>query len=196
MLVNLDKKIAFLAMTKTASTSVEAALKPHADIIFTGDSRVKHISARKFRRFMKPYLTNMGHEVETCCLFRDPTDWLFSWYCYRGRPQMTGRAESTMEMSFAAFAEDYLSRPETAKGIGRPSRFVTDRTGEVIVDRIFKYESLPTFVRFLEDRFDVPLEIGHLNMSAKRDRQVTADLETRLKTYFAPEYAILRDAIG
>ena len=196
MLVCLDKKLAFLAMTKAASTSIETALTPHADIIFSGDSRVKHISARKFRRFMKPYLTNMGHEVETCCVFRDPIDWLFSWYCYRARPQLAGMPESTADISFANFAEDYLARPERNKGIGRPSRFVTDQTGAVIVDRIFRYDALPTFVSFLEERFETPLEIARMNTSETRDRQIAADLDARLKTYFAPEYAILDGAIG
>ncbi len=195
MIISIERNFAFLAMTKAASTSIETVLSPHADVIFQQDSRFKHMSARKFRRFMQPYLRNMGHDsIETHCVFRDPIDWLHSWYCYRARPGIIGKPESTAKVTFEKFVIDYLAKPEQSKGIGRPARFVTDRNGELIVDHIFLYDDLPKFIDFLENRFDTKLELPKLNVSTPRHRDLSTSIRKQAVTYFAPEYEIIAQA--
>ncbi|MEO0999887.1 MAG: hypothetical protein AAFW69_04670 [Pseudomonadota bacterium] len=167
MLVSIRHRLAFLAMTKAGSTAVEAALAPHCEISFGGDPRIKHMTARKFDRFMRPYLKSVGAEdVETVCLFREPTAWLGSWYRYRQRPELTGRAQSTAGLSFAEFVEGYLSDPQpTFAQVGRPARFVEGRGERPGVDRLFRYEAFDRFAAFLSDRIGAEIRFGQLNVS-------------------------------
>lgn len=184
-------------MTKAASTSIEMALSPYCDMAYYGNSRIKHLSYRKYQRFVQPYLASLGYDdIETCCLMRDPVDWLFSWYRYRTRGAVAGKSQSTAEISFDEFVSIYLARPDNSKGVGRPSRFVANKSGEPSVDHIFKYENLPVFIQFLEERFGEPLLLDRLNESPIKEFTLAPDLKSRLQEYFAPEYEIYENARG
>ncbi len=197
MLISIDKKITFLAMTKTASSSIEAALQPHCDIAYYGNSRTKHISYRRYNRFIVPYLNSLGHEgLETTCLMREPISWLFSWYRYRQRPEIAGRKLSTAEITFDEFTAIYLSQVSKGPGIGRPSKFVADKNGTPAVDHIFKYENLPVFTAFLEERFQCKLRFAHLNASPRADYALSPAMNSQLRAFFAPEYTIYEAARG
>lgn len=184
-------------MTKAASTSIELALSPYCDMAYYGNSRIKHLSYRKYQRFVQPYLASLGYDgIETCCLMRDPVDWLFSWYRYRSRAAVNGRPQSTADMSFDEFVSIYLARPDNSKGVGRPSRFIANKNGEPSVDHIFKYENLPVFISFLEERFDTTLLLDRMNESPTRDFALSPDLKSKLQEYFTPEYEIYENARG
>ena len=55
MLLAPNKGFVFLAMTKAASTSIEDAFAPHAQIVTRG-IQFKHTRYARFQRFMQPYL--------------------------------------------------------------------------------------------------------------------------------------------
>ena len=192
MLISLKEKLAVLAMTKTGSTSVEAALAPYCDIIFTKDPQTKHMNLRRFERFLRPYLKSAGHgRVETCCLFREPVDWLGSWYRYRSRPALKGNPNSTAEISFAAFVHAYLSdeQPDFAR-VGRQSEFVSDKSGQIGIAHLFAYENFDQYARFLGDRFSRPLDIGTANRSPSGDLYLPPDLRSRLEEALSADFEI------
>ncbi len=195
MLISIEKKIAFLAMTKAASTSIEMALAPHCDIAYYGNSRVKHISYRRYSRFVAPYLASLGYkDIETTCLIREPVDWLFSWYRYRSRPEIAGKPQCTEGLSFDEFASLYLSGSPMTKGVGRPSKFVADKDGTPSITHIFKYENIPAFQKFIEGRIGEALHFDRLNESPTRDFAVSPETRSRLTDFFAPEYEIYESA--
>ncbi len=195
MLISIDKKFAFLAMTKAASTSIEMALAPHCDIAYYGNSRVKHISYRRYSRFVSPYLASLGYtDIETCCLFREPVDWLFSWFRYRSRPEISRRPQSTAKLDFDTFAGLYLDGDPITKGVGRPSKFVAGKNGAPAVTHIFKYDNMAEFQAFVENRIGTPLHLDRLNMSPARDFALSPGTRSRLTGFFAPEYKIYRSA--
>lgn len=197
MLISIENKIAFLAMTKTASTSIETALFPYCDMAYYGNSRIKHISYRRYNRFVAPYLNSLGYrDIETTCLIREPISWLHSWYRYRSRPAITGKAHSTAGLSFDEFATLYLSNSPLTKGVGRPSKFVADKDGNPAVDHIYKYENLPAFQNFMEERLQEPLHFERLNESPYMDFFLANDIKSRLTEFFAPEYEIYECAKG
>ena len=197
MLISIEKKITLLAMTKTGSSSVEHALAPYCDIAYYGNSRTKYISYRRYSRFVVPYLNSLGFEnMETTCLIREPISWLFSWYRYRARPEIAGRRNSTADISFEEFATIYLTQTSKGPGIGRPSKFLADRDGKPAVDYVFKYENMPMFTRFLEERFQTTLDIPQLNASLERKFELSEHCQSRLQAFFAPEYEIYESAIG
>lgn len=197
MLISIEKNIAFLAMTKTASSSIEETLLPFCDIAYYGNARTKHISYRRYNRFVVPYLQSLGHNnIQTTCLFREPISWLFSWYKYRSRPEIAGRRNSTSDISFDEFVSIYLSESFIKMGIGRPSKFVSDKAGHPAVDYIYKYENMPAFTKFLEGQFQTQLSFPHLNASPMHTFSLAPSLHKELQNFFIPEYDIYETALG
>ncbi|MBL4874559.1 MAG: hypothetical protein JKY41_14530 [Rhodobacteraceae bacterium] len=195
MLISLNKKLTFLAMPKAASTSIEMALSPHCDIAFINNPRVKHIRYRRYKRFILPYIVQSGFgPLETTCLFREPTDWLFSWYRYRSRDKIKSKLQSTANMSFDDFVSRYIDGDANVFDIGRTSLFVIDHDGIPAVDYIYRYESLPAYIKFLEARFEEKFNLEYLNESPKRDFSLSAQLKTQLEQFLTPEYEIYETA--
>ena len=195
MLISLSKNLTFLAMPKTASTSIELALFPYCDIAFINNPRVKHIRYRRYKRFIMPYIENSGlGPLETTCLFREPIDWLFSWYKYRSRDKISAKQQSTAQMSFDEFASRYINQDLVIADIGRSSTFVAGPDGQPAVDHIFKYDNLGSYVTFLETRFDQKFELEHLNVSPKREFSLSSQIAKQLEKFLAPEYDIYESA--
>ena len=191
MLISLSKNLTFLAMPKAASTSIELALFPHCDIAFVNNPRVKHIRYRRYKRFIMPYIENSGFgPLETTCLFREPIDWLFSWYRYRSRDKISDKLQSTAQMNFDEFASRYINQEPVIADIGRSSVFVAGPDGQPAVDHIFKYDNLDSYVAFLESRFDQKFELEHLNASPKREFSLSSQIRKQLEEFLTPEYEI------
>ena len=178
-------------MPKTGTTAVESVLAPQCDMVFAGDPRVKHMTHRRFARYIVPYLVEMGaDDVETACLIREPEDWLRSWYCYRGRPALDGHVNSTADLSFSAFVAAYMQtpRPRFAQ-VGRQARFVSDTDGMLAVKHLFKYENFAAYTAFLEDRFGTRIALPRVNVSPERDAPLDPALRRELQDMLADEYA-------
>lgn len=195
MLISISKKLTFLAMPKAASTSIELALAPHCDIAFKNNPRVKHIRYRRYKRFILPYIDQSGFgPLKTTCLFREPTEWLFSWYRYRSRDKIKDKPQSTADMTFDEFVRRYMTDEETVSDIGRTYRFVMNNDGSIGVDYIFRYENLNEYMNFLESRFEQKFKLEHLNKSPQRDFDLSRKLKTQLEEYLSPEYDIYETA--
>lgn len=195
MLISMKQKLAFLAMPKTASTSIERALAPHCDIHYRKLPRVKHMPYRRFNRFLTPYLNEIGFpDIETTCLFREPVSWVFSWYRYRSRPAILGKPESCAHLSFEEFVIGYTGEYEDFPRFGRQAHFVAGKDDKPAVDHIFRFENLPEYVMFLEERFQTKLEIKHLNASPVMPFDLSKSATGRLERYLASEYEIFETA--
>ena len=195
MLISIDKRLAFLAIPKTGTTSIEKTLGKHCEIRFGRSPRTKHMNAQIFERFMRPYLTAIGAgDTETVCVVREPVDWLGSWYRFRSRKGFSRGPKSTKGVSFAEFIEAYLAtpQPEFAK-IGRQSGFVAGKNGEPVVTHMFRYENLPALVDFLDKRFGKPMQLPKANVSPPAEMQLPPALRTRLETERADDFALYAD---
>jgi hypothetical protein len=173
MLLSVKHKFAFLCVPKCGSTSVERALKPHADIRLAGHPSLKHISARTFENTIRPMLrkTDPKREIETFCIVREPIEWLSSWHRYRARAQLNDPSHShhrhhTGGLTFRQFAEAYLSpeQPEFAR-LGSQHSFVTLNNGSQGVDRIFRLDQMDMLADFLSEKIGKTIEIPKLNRS-------------------------------
>lgn len=198
MILLLRHSLAFLALPRAASTSVEAALLPFADLAATGDPRVKHMNFRRFSRFVLPLAAAYGVErVETVCLVREPVAWLASWYRYRRRAGAVAAGKHTRDLSFAAFAEAWLSdSPPAFAAVGRPSRFVAGRDGRPGVDRMFRFEALPAFGAFLSARLGRDIALPHLNAAPEEAAELPAPLAARLRDALAEDTRLWEAAEG
>ena len=192
MLVFWRAKLVVLAVPKTGTTALEAALLPHADAAILNPPDKKHVTARRYRNQLAPFFENRGtRRLETMAVIREPLDWLMSWYRYRARPEIAGSEASTAAMSFDAFVEGWLSDPEPEFArVGRQSRFVSNDRGEVIVDHLFRYEALEDAVGFLEARLGVSLDLPRRNVSPQLPLSLSPALETRLRDEAEADFAL------
>lgn len=196
MLISLKNNLCILAMPKTGTTAIEAALAPYCDMVFTKDPRVKHMPLPRFTRFIAPYLREIGQSgIETTCLIRHPEAWLGSWYRYRARPALNGHENSTAGIEFEDFVAAYLAETKPAFArVGRPARFVGADQGRPGVTHLFKYENFPDWQRFLEARFGTSLDVPRKNVSPARDLSLSAPMRRALETRLAEDYALYENA--
>lgn len=192
VLIFLKKKIVIFAMPKTGTTAVEAALGAKADLVFAGDPRNKHMTVRKFDRFVRPYLASLEYDaLETVAVMREPVNWLASWYRYRTRDALMGQRNSTAGISFDAFCRDYThADPPPRANVGRQARFLNAKDGALGVDRLFRYEDFGAFTRYLERRFGHSITLEQKNISPRMDLSLPSETEAQIKEYLADEYAI------
>ncbi|MGB0497885.1 MAG: gamma-glutamyl kinase [Rubricella sp.] len=191
MIASASRGIAILAMTKTGTTALEEALAPHCDIVITGPPPLKHMPLRRFDRRIRPLLEKENRRIETACLFREPIDWLGSWYRYRARDTIPDRSKSTAGMSFEAFVEAYLQdEPPAYARVGRPARFVSRHDGRPGIDHLYRYEAFGAFCQVLQDRFRVRIMTERRNVSPAGALSLSAALRSRAERFLAAEYEI------
>ncbi|MSU91437.1 hypothetical protein GE300_17800 [Rhodobacteraceae bacterium 2CG4] len=192
MLLNIDGRFAYLAMTKTGSTSVENAIRRHCHVMFTRHHRATHMPAHHFERFLRPWLDESGiADIDTVCQLRHPVDWLESWWRYRTRPGDWEPEVSTDGIDFARFAEEFVAgedRPYLR--LHRPQSFLCDAGGRLLVDIVFRFEDMDLFSGFLSDRLGRAVKIERHNASPRRRARLSRPLRARLEAHFAPELEI------
>jgi hypothetical protein len=183
-------------MPKSASTSIERALTPHCGFVVTDPPSLKHANYKGFMRLYAPILRKKCSlprtDYEVVCIMREPISWLNSWYRYRSREGLaraaTGRrVRYTGGMTFPDFLEAYLQdTPPPFARVGDPFAFVTQRNGRVGVDRIFKFEELESFRRYISTRLKVEITIPTTNVSPTRDYDVPGPLLARVREKLGP----------
>lgn len=197
MLVSPRHKFIFLSNHKCASTSIIGALKPHCAFVAESDHRLRHTKYREFQQFILPFLEHrLGPEVsdyKIYCLFREPTDWLYSWYRFRSRPKLQGEKERyTGGMAWQDFLAEALEpRPAPFATVGRQAAFVTGLDGKTEGLTLFAFEALESFWCDVSGRVGRALDLPRLNMSPKRDETAPSDADrARCRQVLAEEYAI------
>jgi len=194
----------FLATTKSGSTSIETAFLRHSQMSLQKPPAIKHTPYAGFQRFLQPFLNSNGfprESYEVVCAFREPIDWLSSWWRYRSREKLANPTDPmhrnyTGDVSFEQFARAYMEGREQFAQVGRPSRFVQPRPGEAEVDRIFRYDRLDLLVEFLCEKVGEEVDVGSANTSPERSVSLSKECEIELREFFAPEYRIYERAIG
>lgn len=200
MLVCLHKKVAFLSMPKCASTSIENVLFPYSQIAFTGYPKIKHVNYKGYVSKVEPIIRSAGVDpksITTFCLFREPLEWLKSWYRYRAREELSNpnnprHKNYTGNISFQEFVEGYIngSNEPWAK-IGRQSNFISDREGNVGVDKIFRLDQQDLVEEFLGECFDSKINIPRKNVSPKAmDYNLDPRVEEEVTSFLKREYEI------
>jgi len=194
MLLSIDGRFAYLAMTKTGSTSVENAIRSDCPIFFSRDHRVTHMPAHHFERFLRPYLKECGFAgIDTVCQIRHPVDWLESWWRYRSKPGDWEREVDTSDVSFEAFALGFIEGADAPylNHIHRPQAFLCDDAGTLQVDIVFRYEEMDVFAAFLSARLNRQVSFKRHNTSPRRMwTRLGRNAKARVEAYFAPELDI------
>ncbi len=201
----------FLAMPRAASTAIEHAFRPYAQVSQQNRSTsIKHTGYAEFQRFLQPWLELKGFprdSYEVVCVFREPIDWLESWWSYRSREQLADPAHRNHRnyaghLSFEQFARAYMKGEEQAvrledpSGVRRPSKFVRPNPGQAGIDHLFRHDRLDLLADYLCEKVGEEVEVSVRNASPERSSSLPEDCERALRRFFIPEYEIYERAIG
>lgn len=194
MLAMTGAGFVFLSMPKAGSTAIQRHFSRHAEVLFRQPPGMKHMSAATFENTMAPWFDRFGRprsSYETVCLVRHPVDRAESWWRYRSRPEASS-AKSTDDMPFATFAEQLVAGEVP---LGTAWNFVTTMQGEVLVDRIYRYEHLADAADWMADKLGIePPEIDRANVSPSRDSDVDAGVREMLEQHFAADVSLWETA--
>jgi hypothetical protein len=188
-------------MPKCASTSTEAILRHYGDITTGSDPSIKHVNLKTYERFFKPFLekvqskhARLAGDIETICLFREPIDWLNSWYRYRTRENLArtprGKTKSTANISFLEFAQEYVKpQPAAFAKVGRQINFLKNKNGQIGKVTVFRYDDYVQFLDYLSHKVGEKLEAPRLNVSpsSPSDKDERPDF---LYDYLKEEYEL------
>ncbi|MFT5639144.1 MAG: hypothetical protein ACI861_001970 [Paracoccaceae bacterium] len=196
MMIFWKENLAFLAVPKTGSTAIEAALEPYSSVSFIRPPKFKHMTHKRFNRFMRPWLEIEGvKSIETFAVMREPVSWLGSWYRYRGRDELIGHANSTHSISFDEFIDAYLgegARPAYAT-LGSQAQQLSRKQGETGITHLFRYEDMDHIRTFLSNRFSRKLEFSHCNVSPDMPLDISPKNQRRLEEKHAFDFATYDD---
>lgn len=196
MLYFEKQNLVLFATPKTASTSLEAALAPMADIVLQGDPRIKHCTFHRYKwRFEKFLMIFKKSPPETVALIREPEDWLNSWFRFRHGSWLNDTPRSTRGKSFDDFVDGYLSdpKPEFA-AVGSQAAFLTHPVQDDHVQTLFRYDAMPEFLSWLESRLECTLDLPQKNISPTMDTTLSAPLRAKLRNGCSRDYALYESA--
>jgi hypothetical protein len=198
MLIAPARGFVFLAQTKTGSTAIESAFGPYAQIVQKNSPQLKHTRYARFERFLAPFLAASGwprESYEVVCAFREPIDWLHSWWRYRSReaiadPSHRAHKNYTGNISFEEFARAYINGTHGFARVGRQAKMVRARPRQHGIDRIFRYERLDLLIEFLCEKVGEEVEVGRSNVSPEVPYELSEECERELREYLTDEYRI------
>jgi hypothetical protein len=193
MLVFWKQALVFLSVPKTGTTAWEEALAPHASIAVLDPPELKHAPLYRYNRFFRPMFEKVGpaQPMETLAVVREPISWLGSWYRFRRRPSMAGKANATFEVSFDDFVAAYLQGdPPAFANVGSQAKFLEPRPNGTAVDHFFRYEDQAALLAFLEARLGLQIALPRSNVSPQMDLSLSAETERRLRRKYAEDFAL------
>ncbi|MDF1602674.1 hypothetical protein [Nocardioides sp. YIM 152315] len=184
----------FLAASKAGSTSVQRALRPYAHLEIRTPPSDKHMPPRRFEAEVAPRLARDGFprsSYATIAMVRHPLELVTSWWRYRSRPDLDGKDRSTADVTLDEYAEQVMAGEG---GFTRPSVWLSDDTGTVLVDRLWRYDHIDALLAWVGDRVGSPLALRRLNQSPERPAELDPGVRRRLEDFFAAELAIYAGA--
>ena len=185
MIISDSHNFAFIATTKTGSTSIEKHLSPYRaehKITHLDGSYNKHCSLKIiYEKF--PFI----EDYFKFAIVRNPFDWVVSWYFYRKtRPNKN----NTKNISFKEWLVDENSSAYNIEGIGLTlSQYdIITCNKNIKINFIGKFENLQKDFNIICDKIGIPRqELPHVNKSKHKHYTEYYDEET--KQIVAEKYA-------
>lgn len=200
MLVSSRHKFVFLSNRKCASSSLVHSLQPFCDVIMASDHRLRHTSYSEYQQYLLPYLVNMigdeVHDYKVYALFREPLDWIYSWYRFRCRKEISPEVqpdhwEYAGYVSWQEFmAETLKDEPREFASIGRQSRFVTSVHGGLEGLTLFRFDEVNSFVEHMSSEIGKQIELVRFNVSPKIEAQPNTRDMRRARKLLKQEFDI------
>lgn len=194
MLISVKKRFVFVANTKAASTSIEAALARQAEISRPGGPQEKHTPLAFVRweyRFLFTAPETPFDGFFKFGVMREPMDWIESWFRYRKGNKVASPLPASM--SFAEFWDqgDWNIRRRDGAPYAQSDMFV-DQHGQLLADLVLPYHRLNEVLPRVFQALGIAAEVSHLNVSALKsvDDSLTPALRDRMRAHYAADYAL------
>jgi len=197
MIISLSSKFIFIANLKTASTTIEDALKSKGQIALPRTEWGKHQGLTEIqRRFDWVFEIIPLSEFFIFGVVRDPVDWLVSMYRSCAHPKFRDRSDVfTGNMSFDQFLTDWCAR--NPDSVQTQSLRLTSSNGDVRADLVIPYEQIELGVRHVCNllALGVP-DVKRLNVSpAEATRPDLTELQlSTIRQRYVEDYQLLRQA--
>ena len=197
MLAFVKERLVIINVSKCASTSMHTLLRSQADIVIGGGPKLKHLNFRESFGMLE-FLSSGKFDIkefEFVSLFRNPAEWLYSWYCYRSRSELKNPLHPkhsnrvTDEMSFESFCSAYLQEGKKPRCVPSSHQFdlISDDNGLLGVDKCFSFHALGFFESWLSDRLKMKLTFPAKNSSKSFGSR---DLSDEILAGFSLKYPI------
>ena len=194
MLISREKNFIFFHVAKTGGQSLRPVLKPycvrqnrnewrrlvgHLPVREDLNARIGMHASARWARLKLPRAFFDG--AFKFAFVRNPYDLAVSRYAFLRETETHGRHRTTRRQSFGAFL-----RSERLRALLRPgdqTSMLTGFGGELLVDRVYRFESLAEAYDDIVARFDLgdAPPLPHRNASTRRDyRSYYGDEERRL----------------
>lgn len=190
MRISFRHRYVMFDIPKSASTSINFALRRVSECILDGNGGLKHTHVTDYETYLEPLLQKrVGVQVsdfERIAVVREPLDMLKSYYTYLQRPGVENprhvdHSRSTVGLSFGEFVRRVLDeqggKVKPIYSVSRPSGFVKDLTGKVGIDSLFSYDNLDGFSDYMSEKTGETIELEARNVSKV---QVQFDITTSL----------------
>jgi hypothetical protein len=196
MLYFKKRNLVLFATPKTASTALEVALTPHADIALQGDPLIKHCTFHRYKwRFEKFLMIFTQTPPETVALIREPEDWLGSWFRFRYGNWLDGTPRSTKGMTFDEFVTAYLGpTPPPFANVGSQAAFLGHPFNDSHVQTLWRYDALPAFQEWVQGELGVTVDVPQANVSPRFGTMLSNELRDRLRAQCARDYELYDSA--
>jgi Sulfotransferase family len=208
MVISHRRRFVFIHVYKTGGTSISRALLPHARIVdqlaerFTitrfathlidgtfnlWDARnhwltglTKHATAREVRAYLG---AGTYSSYRSFAFVRNPWDWQYSNYHFIRR--WTPHRDHALARSLPF--NEFLAL-QVDQGTPTQSDFITDDRGEIIVDRVGRFEAIDTDFGEIVDELGLHISgLQHLNRSHYLNRYIdaySAETINMVRSYF------------
>lgn len=157
MIFSLSKKFLFIANLKTASTSIESVLAPHAELRLQAPGHGKHLSYAEFIRNFK-WLSEHANmnDVFVFGVIREPVSYMLSLYnSHRGEAFKGRDGLYTGNMDFDQFLSAWSGRNhEQVKP--QVSRFTCNMDSRLATNFLISYDRLDDGLKLVAERLQVP----------------------------------------
>lgn len=193
MLLSVEKRFLFVANTKTASTSLEVALEPHAEVIRAGTPERKHTPLARLLEVYDFVFKREDLSPDTFFKFgvmRDPVDWLQSWYRYRRGNNVDAPLPEEMTLSdFWAQKDWNIQRADGTKNLQRT--MFCDAQDRVLADVIIPYPQLGSMTAEIFAALGIEAPLDHHNVSRiAPSADIDPVLEAEMRAFYAEDYAL------
>lgn len=188
MLIDIKRKLIFVAGIKTASTSIERLLEKQVDIRIVRSEWGKHDSLAEIQKKYSWIFERVDYDsFFKWGVVRNPSDWLWSIYTSHLDPKFASNRDLyTGDISFDNFLNTWC-RKNAGQIVPQHKRFLGN-SGQVDTNLLIPLNMLTTGLQIIAPKYGIDISrIPELNVSPKKE--IKPEESKKLEAFIQDQYA-------